>query len=418
MRRDDIRALHEERRGVLDEMRKINNAAEEEKRDLTGEETEEFRRLETAYEDLDTRAKRAETLWQKEQLVERSIHTPLEARVGLDDDSAPDSIREWRSKQLDARFVDTPEYRSAIYKYLGARSISDLDVEEHRVLSKATNPAGGFIVPTGFERRLIEARRFLGSFESLADVMLTDSGDAIPMPTLTAFGTMTWTAENAAYTPSDDTLGQVTLNAYKATTKVIVSEELLQDSAFDLEDLLTRQFSLRFRVGQETAYINGDGTGKPQGVLPNISFITAAVGNTTTFNYDALVTLVYTLPAQYRNGASFVVSDLAVRNLRLLKDTANNPLWQPSLTAGEPDSFMGYPVYSHPDMPAPAIGTKSVMFGNWPLVYTIRRVRGTGMQRQNELHSDNGQVGFRAYERLDGRVILGDAARAMAHSAT
>lgn len=417
MRRDDIRALHEERRGVLDEMRRINDAAEEEKRDLTGEETEEFRRLETAYEDLDTRAKRAEELWHKEQLVDRSIHAPLEARVGLDDE-APDSIKEWRSKQLDARFVDTPEYRSAIYKYLGARSISDLDVEEHRVLSKATNPAGGFIVPTGFERRLIEARRFLGSFESLSDIMLTDSGDAIPMPTLTAFGTMTWTAENAAYTPSDDTLGQVTLNAYKATTKVIVSEELLQDSAFDLEDLLTRQFSLRFRVGQETAYINGDGAGKPQGVLPNISFITAAVGNTTTFNYDALVTLVYTLPAQYRNGASFVVSDLAVRNLRLLKDTANNPLWQPSLTAGEPDSFMGYPVYSHPDMPAPAIGTKSVMFGNWPLVYTIRRVRGTGMQRQNELHSDNGQVGFRAYERLDGRVILGDAARAMAHSAT
>lgn len=417
MRRDDIRALHEQRAHLLAEARSLNAKSEQEARDLNAEEQQEFDRLMTELEETETRARRAEELWHQEQLIEKSLHSPLEMRVGLDDD-APASLKEWREKRHDARFVDTPEYRSAIYKYLGSRSIADVDVEEHRVLSKATNAAGGFIVPTEFENRLIESRRFIGSFETLANVIVTDGGEALQVPAVTAFGAAVWTAENAAFTPSDDTFAQHTLNAYKATAKVIVSEELLQDSAFDLEAYLARQFGMRQRVLQETAYINGDGTGKPQGVLPNITAITAASGNSTTFNYDAIVTLVYTVPVQYREGSRFVVSDLAARNLRLIKDTAGNPLWSTSMAAGAPDTFMGYPITTHPDMPAPAATTKSMMFGNWDLAYTIRRVRGIGMQRQNELHSDNGQVGFRSFERLDGRVVLADAARAMAHSAT
>lgn len=417
MRRDDIRALHEERAHLLAEARSLNAKSEEEKRDLTAEEQQEFDRLMTELEATEARAARAETLYYKDQQIEKDLHAPLEMRVGLEDE-APASLSEWRSNRLDERFVDTPEYRSAIYKYLGARSVADVDVEEHRVLSKATNAAGGFTVPTGFENRLIESRRFLGSFETLSTVMVTDSGESILIPAVTAYGAAAWTSENAAFSPSDDTFAQYTVAAYKATSKVIVSEELLQDAAFDLEAYLARQFAFRFRTLQETAYINGDGSAKPTGVLPNITSITAAVGNTTTFNYTAIMTLIYTVPAPYREGSSFVVSDLAARNLRLLVDTTGQPLWATNVAVGAPDTFAGYPIYTHPDMPAPGIGNKSMMFGNWELTYLIRRVRGIGMQRQNELHSDNGQIGFRSYERLDGRVVLADAARAMAHSAT
>ena len=417
MRRDDIRALHEQRAHIHSEMLATVGKAEEEKRDFTAEEQEAFNKLATDFEGLEQRARRAEQIYRQDSDVQKALTSPIELRVGLEDE-APTSLQGWRANKLDVRMVDTPEYRSAIYKYLGSRSIADIDVEEHRVLSRATNPAGGFIVPTEFENRLIEARRFIGSFETLANIIVTDSGEPLLIPSVSAFGAMTWTSENAAFTPSDDTFAQITMGAHKATTKVIVSEELLADAAFDLEGYLSRQFALRFRVGEETAYINGDGTGKPAGVLPNITAITAAVGNATSFNYTALMTLVYSVPVQYRQGASFVVSDSAARNLRLLLDTTGRPLWDTNTAGGPPDSLAGYPIYSHPDMPTPAAGAKSVMFGNWEEVYTIRRTRGIGMQRQNELHSDNGQIGFRSFERLDGRVVLADAARAMAHSAT
>lgn len=417
MRRDDIRALHEQRAHLLAEARSLNAKSEQEQRDLTAEEKQEFDRLMTELEQTEERANRAEDLYLKEQQIEKSLKTPLELRAGLDDE-APISLTEWRSRRLDVRFVDQSEYRSAFYKYLGSPSLSDVDVEEHRALSKATNAAGGFTVPTEFENRLIEARRFLGAFEPLANVIRTDGGEAMQVPSLTAFGTAVWTGENVAFTPSDDTFGQVTLNAYKSTAKTIVSEELLQDSAFDLEAFLVRQFGERQRVLQETAFINGDGTGKPQGILPNITAITMPVGNTLNIPYDELVRLRYEIPAQYEAGASFVMSRAAARTLRTLKDTQNRPLWEVNMQVGQPDQVLGFPAYVHPDMPAPAANAKSVMFGNWNTAYTIRRARGIGVHRQNELHSDNGQIGFRSFERVDGRVVLADAARALAHSAT
>jgi HK97 family phage major capsid protein len=99
-------------------------------------------------------------------------------------------------------------------------------------------------------------------------------------------------------------------------------------------------------------------------------------------------------------------------------DGQQRPLWSVNVSASGPDTFLGYPIYTDPDVPAPAAGNISVLFGNWKRAYMIRRVAGFSMQRQNELHSDNGQVGFRGYERVDGKVVLAAAGVAVAHSAT
>jgi HK97 family phage major capsid protein len=83
-----------------------------------------------------------------------------------------------------------------------------------------------------------------------------------------------------------------------------------------------------------------------------------------------------------------------------------------------PDTFLGYPIYSSPDLAAMAASAKSGIFGDIRRGYKISRVNGFSMQRQNEQHSDNGQVGFRGFERVDGRVVLADAMRVLQHSAT
>jgi hypothetical protein len=163
--------------------------------------------------------------------------------------------------------------------------------------------------------------------------MVTDSGETIQVPANTAHGTASWLAESGSFSPSDETFAQLSLGAYKASTKIIVSEELLQDSAFDLEAYLAREFGERLGVLENTAFIKGDGSGKPQGLLTSNtasnlgSDVTAATGNATSFNYTALVTSVFSLPRQYRANASFIVSDQSARNLYLMVDSQNRPLW-------------------------------------------------------------------------------------------
>jgi HK97 family phage major capsid protein len=419
MRRDDIRALHEQRRSLHGEMLKLNATAEEEGRDLTAEEAQEFDRMETEYEELETRARRAEKLYMHDRETEKNLSTSIETRIGTEDD-LPKTFAEYRAQRFGQPPWDEPEVRAATYRYWSVGNVSALDVEEQRALSKATGAAGAFLVPTDLETAIIRAERFMGSIASLANVVDTDSGETLNIAVNSAHGAAVWTAESAALTPSDETFAQVALGAHKATRKIIVSSELLEDAAFDLEGLLAQEFGESIGVLEETAYVNGDGSGKPTGILPNITSITAATGagNVTTFTYTAIATLVYTVPTQYRSGASFVVSDLAARNLRLLLDTTGQPLWATNVAAGAPDSFMGYPIYTHPDMPAPGSGNKSMMFGNWRRAYTIRRVRGFSIVRQNELHSDNDQVGFKGTERVDGKVVLADAARSMTHPAT
>jgi HK97 family phage major capsid protein len=369
MRRDDIRRLSEQRASVFAQMHKLNETSEKENRSLSAEETEQFDKMASDFEELKEREERATKLFMQERDVEKTMATPIEKRIG-DAGDGPTSFMEWKEQRNGGgRLEDEPEYRSAYWHYLGARNQSDLDVEEHRALTKGTTTAGGFAVPTGFYNQLINISRFQGSMAQLANQIVTDSGETLQVPTVTAHGVMNWTAESGSFTPSDETFGQVSLGAYKGSTKIIVSEELLQDISFDLEAYLANEFGERLGVGQNTAFIKGDGTAKPTGILQttgtasNLSAdVTAATGNATSFNYTALVTSIFSLSPQYRRGASFIVNDTSARNLYLMVDSQNRPLWNVGGVANAgPDTFLGYPIYTDPDMPAPGANNISAV---------------------------------------------------------
>ena len=421
MRRDEVRRLGEQRKGVHVKMLQLVEEAEKEERNLSADEQERYDKMVVEFEELFDREQRGTKLLGQELEVERTLATPIEKRIG-DDGDAPATYEEYRELRSGAPRNEQPEYRSAFWRYMSDANLS-LEVEEMRALSKGTTTAGGYLVPIDMYNQIIRSLRFQGSFGSLATEIVTDSGETINVPANTAHGVATWTAESISFTASDETFAQVALGAYKASTKIIVSEELLEDSAFSLDSFLATEFGERLGVLEETAYILGDGTGKPQGLLAtdataNITLATAAVGNSTAFTYAGLVTAIFTLPVQYRNNASWIVNDGSARNLYLMVDGQQRPLWSVNVSETGPDTFLGYPIYTHPDVPAPAISKISALFGDWKRAYTIRRVSGIGLQRQNELHSDNGQVGFRAYERVDGKVILAAAAIALKHSAT
>jgi HK97 family phage major capsid protein len=420
IRRDDILSLKEQRADLLNGMQAKFAVTLGEQRDFTAEEQAEYDKMEEEFRSVTTRWKKAEELYGEEKDVRQALETPIEFRI-KDGDEVPKTFAEYRAATRAQQPWDTAEYRSAWYHYMTVQNLAELDIEEQRVLSKATAGAGANLVPTSFRDEIINIARFMGPINELANTITTDSGEAIQIPAVSAHGVASWTAENAAYTPSDETFGQVTLNAFKATAKVIVSEELLTDAAFGLDSYLAQEFGERIGVLEETAYAVGDGSGKPLGIAAATSGVTvsqAATGNSTSFTYSAIANFVFALPYQYRRNAAWIFSDGAVKNLYLLVDGQQRPLWSVNVANTGPDTFLGYPIYTSPDLAAPAASAKSGIFGDIRRGYMIRRVNGFSMQRQDELHSDNGQVGFRGYERVDGRVVLADAMRVLQHSAT
>jgi HK97 family phage major capsid protein len=420
MRRDDILSLKEQRAHLLNDLQGMTAAAEGESRDFSAEEAQEYDNKMGEFRSLTTRWERAEEEYNLEKEVKRSLDTPIDLKINSDDD-VPQTLSEYRAKNSPPKPWDTPEYRSAYFHYLTAGSLTDLDIEEHRVLSKASAGAGANLVPTAFSDQIINILRFMGPINQLANTMTTDNGDALQVPAVTAHGVATWTAENAGYTASDETFGQITLNAFKAGRTVIVSEELLVDAAFGLDNYLAQELGQSIGVLEETAYAIGDGSGKPMGIATTgngVTVSTAATGNAASFTYLAIANFMFALPYQYRRNAAWIFADTSVRNLYTLVDTQNRPLWAVNVANTGPDTFLGKPVYTSPDLAAPGANAKSGVFGDMNQAYQIRRVNGFSLQRQTELYSNNGQVGFRGFERVDGRIRNASAAIVLQHSAT
>jgi HK97 family phage major capsid protein len=325
-----------------------------------------------------------------------------------------DAIEAELSKPVNQPITEAPE-RAASIKPEKVGRASDAYKEDfdrhlrgkilvHNVLSEGTDADGGYLVPEDFERDIVTALEEENVIRSLAKVITTQHERKIPVAT--GHSTAQWTAENAAYTESNPTFGQKQIDAFKLTDLCRVSVELLQDSAFDIEDYLMKEFARAFGIAEEEAFCVGTGTNQPTGIFTasgGTVGVTAATNNAITA--DELISLVYALKSPYRRNAKFLMNDATISAIRKLKDQNGAYLWQPSLQAGQPDRLLGYDLYTSPYVPTMAAGALTVAFGDFKN-YWIGDRAGRTVQRLNELYATNGQIGYVATERVDGKVIL------------
>ena len=245
----------------------------------------------------------------------------------------------------------------------------------------------------------------------------TSSGDR-KIPVVASKGTASWIDEEGVYTESDDSFAQVSIGAYKLGTMIKVSEELLNDSVFDLESYIAREFARRIGAKEEEAFFTGDGTGKPLGILTASggaeTGVTAA--SATAVTADELMDLFYSLKSPYRKNAVWVLNDSTIKAIRKLKDNNGQYLWQPSLVSGTPDTILGRPVKTSAYMPVIAAGAKTIAFGDFSY-YWIADRQGRSFKRLNELYAANGQVGFLGSQRVDGKMILPEAVKVLVQKA-
>ena len=308
------------------------------------------------------------------------------------------------------------EYSAAFWNQ--TRRKDSVTPEMKNALQEGVDSEGGYLVPDEFEHTLVQALEQENIVREHAHVFTTSSGNH-KIPVVTSKGTASWIDEEGAIPESDDVFGQQMIGAHKVGTLIKVSEELLNDSAFDLEGYFASEFARRIGNKEEDAFFNGDGVGKPLGILAATGGAQVGVtaASATAVTADEIIDLFYSLEAPYRKNAIWVLNDASIAAIRKLKDNNGQYLWQPALHEGTYDTLLGKRIFTSPFVPEMKSGQKSVIFGDLSF-YWIGDRQGITFKRLNERYADTGQIGFIATKRLDGKLILPEAVKVLQQKGT
>jgi len=298
------------------------------------------------------------------------------------------------------------EYKNAMLKALRT-NFKQID----NVLQEGVDEQGGYLVPEEYDRRLIDVLTEENIMRGLATTITTSGQHKINIAATKPAAS--WIEEGGALTFGDATFDQIYLDAYKLHVAIKVTEELLYDNAFNLENYIITQFGKALANAEEDAFLNGDGTGKPTGIFhPTKGAQIYGATAKDKIATDDIISLIYSLKRPYRKNASFIMNDQTLCDLRKLKDNNGQYLWQPSVQMGEPDRILGYAVRTSQFAPTAAAGKPLMAFGDYSY-YNIGD-RGTrSFAELRELFAGNGMIGYVAKERVDGKLVLPEAVKVL-----
>ena len=358
-------------------------------RDLSAEEQEQYDRINA---DIDMRSQRIEDL----------------------------QAAESRARDIEASLMDAPEVRAAA----AMRPESDFDMVrklvsgevrsytfERRDLNTSDDSA---VVPQTFydviQEKLVTVGPMLDG--GIVTLLNTASGEDIKVPVEASRPLGTAINEATSITPLDPTFSTITLKSQKVAVLTKVSRELLQDSGIDIVAYLGRTLGTSVGVRVNNLLTVGTGTTQSNGIVTaSGSGVTGGTAVSGAFTADNLIDLAHSVDGAYvRLGGAFMMRRASMGALRKLKDTAGQYLYVPAATVGAPDQFMGFPIVENPDVPAIALGAKSVLFG-WHGSYHVRQVGGIEVARSDDAYFASDEVGFRVTIRVWGDLGQSDAVK-------
>lgn len=394
-----ILELREKRAKLWDSTKAFLDSKRGESGLLSAEDTEQYEKMEADVVNLGKEIERLE----RQAVLDLELSKPTSSAIK----SAPNASLEDVKSKISPRA--TNEYKDAFWKLMRNKN----SFEVHNALQVGTDSEGGVLAPDEFERTLIESLEEENIFRQIANIMNTSSGDK-KIPIVASKGTASWVEEEGNIPESDDSFGLISIGAYKLVTMLKVSEELLNDSVFNLEKYIAKEFARRIGAKEEEAFIIGDGVGKPTGILNATGGAQLGVTATgsTAITADEVIDLYYSLKSPYRKNAVFIMNDSTVKAIRKLKNGSGDYLWQPSITANTPDTILNKPIKTSAYVPTLSAGAKPIAFGDFSY-YWIADRQGRSFQRLNELFAATGQIGFKAMQRVDGKLILPEAIKAL-----
>ena len=391
-----ILELREKRAKLWDSAKAFLDSRRNEQGLLSAEDTATYEKMEADVVSLGKEIERLE----RQAVLDLELARPTSAAI---------THRPGQSQEPEKTGRASSEYKAAFWKTMKNKS----SFEVQNALQVGTDSEGGYLVPDEFERTLVEALQEENLFRQLATIITTSSGDR-KIPVVASKGTASWVDEEGTIPESDDAFGQVSIGAYKLATMIKVSEELLSDSVFNLERYIAKEFGRRIGAKEEEAFFVGDGTGKPTGIFHSTggAGVGVTAASASAISIDEIMDLFYSLKSPYRKNAAFVTNDATIKAIRKLKDGNGQYLWQPSVTAGQPDSLLNRPLKTSAYVPVIASAAKTIAFGDFSYYWVADR-QGRSFQRLNELFAVTGQVGFKATQRVDGKLILAEAVKVL-----
>jgi HK97 family phage major capsid protein len=253
---------------------------------------------------------------------------------------------------------------------------------ESKAMSSAVNGDGGYLIDPQTAETIKSVLRSSASLRAVANVVNVEASSFDVLVDHTDVGAG-WATETGAAAETDTPqFDRITIPLHELSALPKASQRLLDDSAFDIEGWLAARIADKFIRAEAASFINGDGVDKPRGFMThtivdngvwtwgNIGYVPSGVDGALG-NGDEIVDLVYSLGAQYRGKASFVMNSKTAGLVRKLKDADGRFLWSDGLAAGEPARLMGYPVLVAEDMPDAGSGTYPIAFGDFSAGYTI-----------------------------------------------
>jgi HK97 family phage major capsid protein len=383
--------LRGKRAQLIKDADSIVAAAQAEGRSMTSEERTKFEAIEAD----------ARGLKQEIEIIERNAEMKKEL-AGLEGEA--------RAAAPKANAKD------AFSKYL-RHGFGALTAEERSMVQKrgtatqvvGTDSLGGYLVPKEFSNELDVATAFTGEVERLAKKLNTAGGGLLDYPTLNDTATDAGLiSEASAVTVQDMTFGNAQLSAYNYSSLVKVSQQLLQDSAFNLDSFLVEAMGERIARATNAAFTTGSGSSQPQGIVTG-SAAGKTAASATAITADEILDLIYSVDASYRNKASFglMAHDNVIAAIRALGLGSSNdfPVFIPSMEMGQPDRVFGVPVYVNNDMASSiATGAKTIVAADFSK-FVVRNAGGVQMLRLNERFADELEVGFVSWKRSDSKVL-------------
>jgi len=290
--------------------------------------------------------------------------------------------------------------------------------------SGTSGTQGGVFVPASFMYDVDIATKYFAPMmnDGICRVIESATGAILPYPTSNdTTNEAAVLADATQETEVSVPVGVVNFGAFKYSSKIVrVAIELLQDSAFNLEDFLKNAFAIRFGRGYEQAFTTGAGSTAPTGILTAVLASGAtpvvAAGSSTndgvgtaqnSIGSQDLVALEHSVDPSYRRGAGFLLHDQTLKVLKQLLDKYGRPIWVPGIASqASTDTLMGYKYAINQSLPQiGGNGTKStVVYGDLQK-FIIRKVRDMSVLRLDERYADYGQVGFIAFSRVDSNLV-------------
>lgn len=292
------------------------------------------------------------------------------------------------------------------YLRLGAAAPAD----ELKTLTVSSDAQGGYLAPaemsTEFVRNLVE----FSPVRTLASVRATSSA-SVQYPKRTGVTNAKWKGETQTSEASEPTFGQQEIVIREVNTFVDISNSLLADSAGAAEAEVRLALAEDFGQKEGYAFVKGDGVLQPMGLLsdPGVGYI--ANGHATNLSSDALITLMYALPAAYRQRGTWLLNGSTLATIRKMKDGQGNYLWQPAYSADVPETILGRPVEEAVDMPDVAADAFPIVFGDFTTGYRIVDRLALSILVNQYIRATDGVTRIHATRRVGGGVVQAAALR-------